>query len=461
MSLPFLDRAAELARLKKALRSAQGSLICLYGRRRLGKSRLIRELCQKRRAGFYTGDERDAVLQRRAVAREIARIAPGFDKVEYPEWEALLERWWLEAPDGAPLVLDEFPSIVSRSPELPSVLQKLVDSPPRPRAVIVCGSSQRMMQGLVLDRSVPLFGRANEILRLEPIGAFWIRRALRLENASRAVEQYAVWGGIPRYWELAREEGGLWDSLRQHVLDPLGVLHNEPDRLLLDETSDLARTASVLHVVARGSHRASEIGARLMLPATALSRPLAHLVELGLLIRDVPFDEPARSGKRSLYRVADPFLRFWFRFVDPNRSRLAAGQVKEVSAEIEEEWPSFLGEAWEALVRSSVARATIAGRRWHPATRWWGRNSAGELLELDVVARSTESAKEILVGEVKLRLSAAEIPRTLAVLRHKAESCPITRGKNVTLALWVLRPKAIRGRKRLVLGAEDVISVLK
>jgi AAA+ ATPase superfamily predicted ATPase len=217
----------------------------------------------------------------------------------------------------------------------------------------------------------------------------------------------------------------------------------------------------VLNVVARGSHRVSEIGARLLLPATALSRPLAHLVELGLLVRDAPFHEPARSGKRSLYRVADPFLRFWFRFVDPNRSRLATGQVREVSAEIEKDWPVFLGEAWESLVRASVPRATIAKRRWHPASRWWGRGSGGEPLELDVVARSTESAKHLLVGEVKLRLSTREVPRALAALRRKAEDCPITRGKNVTLALWLLQPKAERDETGLVLGAEDVISVLK
>ncbi|MCC6898614.1 MAG: ATP-binding protein [Polyangiaceae bacterium] len=460
MALPFLDRTAELQRLRDALRDSRGGLVCVYGRRRLGKSRLIQRLCEGRRATFYTGDERDAVLQRRGLAREMERLIPGFARVEYPEWEALLERWWSAAPSGAPLVLDEFPSIALRSPELPSVLQKLLDER-RGRVVIVCGSSQRMMQGLVLDRAAPLFGRAREIFRLEPLGAYWIRKAFRVKDDSLALEHHAVWGGVPRYWELARDSRGLWDGVRRHVLDPLGVLHDEPERLLLDETSDLARTASVLNVVARGSHRVSEIGARLMLPATTLSRPLARLVELGLLVREVPFDASARDGKVSLYRVGDPFLRFWFRFVDPNRSRLAAGQVEEVSTEIQREWPVFLGEAWESLVRESVPRATIAGKRWHPASRWWGRDASGTQLELDVVARSSESARELLVGEVKLRLSAKEVPRAFAELRDKTDRCPITRGKQVTHALWVLRPGAKLPGEELVLGPREVISVLR
>lgn len=458
MELPFLNRTGELGRLRGALRGS--GLYCLYGRRRLGKSRLIRELYGDRPIAFYTGDERDAVLQRRSVAREIDRVMPGFASVEYPEWEALLERWWRDAPKASPLVLDEFPSIVSRSPELPSVLQKLLDAGPRPRSVVLCGSSQRMMQGLVLDRSAPLFGRAREIIKLEPLGASWLSGALGLRDAAVAVEHYAVWGGVPRYWELARDARDLWDGVRRHVLDPLGVLHHEPDRVLLDETTDLARTASVLNVVARGAHRVSEIGGRLSLPATTLSRPLARLVELGLLARDVPFGTEGRGGKRSLYHVADPFLRFWFRFVDPNRSRLAAGQVDAVAEDIAGQWPTHLGHAWEVLVRDSIARGPIAGTQWHPASRWWGSDARGTPLELDVVARSRKSANQLLVGEAKLRLTAREVPRALAELRDKAARCPVTAGNQLTFALWVLRPSAGAAMAH-VFSAEQVLSVLR
>jgi AAA+ ATPase superfamily predicted ATPase len=458
--LPFLDRTRELQRLGKALRATDGALVCLYGRRRLGKSRLIRELCEKRSVTSYTGDERDAPLQRQAVAREIGRTLTGFDQAQYPDWEALLARWWHDAPKGTALVLDEFPSVVSRSPELPSVLQKLVDAGPRPRSVILCGSSQRMMQGLVLDRSAPLFGRAKEILRLDPIGASFIQEALRVDDPALAVEHHAVWGGIPRYWELARETRGLWPAVREHVLDPLGVLHHEPDRLLLDETSDLARTASVLNVVARGSHRVSQIGARLSLPATALSRPLAQLVELGLLDREVPFGEPAQSSKRSLYRVADPFLAFWFRFVDPNRSRLASEQIDEVETDIRKEWSTYLGHAWECLVRASVPRASIAKQRWQPASRWWGKDQNGNLLEIDVIARAIASPKHLLVGEVKVQLSPRELPRVQAELASKIARCPLTRGKKVTAVIWVLRSESLRKPKALLLGPKDVLSVL-
>jgi len=167
MKLAFIDRREELKRLRQRLSGEESSFLCLYGRRRCGKSRLLQEAMRKRRAVYYVGDERESSLQRRSLARAVAEIIPGFDRVEYPDWDALLERWWREAPGGSVLALDEFPFLVAAGPVLPSLLQKRIDSNRQPPVhVIVCGSSQRMMQGLVLSASAPLYGRAKEILKM-------------------------------------------------------------------------------------------------------------------------------------------------------------------------------------------------------------------------------------------------------------------------------------------------------
>lgn len=441
-TLPFLDRRAELDRLRRAI-STPGALACVYGRRRLGKSRLLLELLRDRPAVYYVGDDRDAPLQRHAVARAIAGVLPGFDEVTYPDWDVLLERWWREAPGGAVLAFDELPGLVTASPELASVLQKHVDRRRGP-STIVCGSSQRMMHGLVLDGSAPLYGRARAILRLTPLGFGWLQRALRIRSAGDAVEHWSVWGGAPRYWELAAEHDDLWEAIGDLVLDPAGVLHREPERLLLDDMQDVARAASVLAVIGQGAHRAMEIGGRLVLPATSLSRPLARLVDLDLIQRELPFGRSLRDTKRTLYRIADPFLRFWFRFVEPNRSRLEAGQVRPVLAEVRLAWRSFLGAAWEDLARSSVARLRIAGRTWKPAARWWGRTPAGPL-ELDIVAEAEDDPRELLVGEAKLALDRTRIAPALASLAARAAGCPDLAGRNITPVLWLVRAP---GRRR-------------
>ena len=208
MKLPFLDRREEVRRLQRLLRRDEGSLGVLYGRRRCGKSRILREIMPARGSVFYVGDEREAALQRTSLAGEIARLLEGFGDVSYPDWEGLLARWWREARRGSVLIVDELPSLVARAPELPSLLQKHIDrDSARGVHLLVAGSSQRMMQGLVLDRSAPLYGRAGEVLDIAPLPAGWIGEAL-------AVEELAGCGhglfGLGRGPQILGAGSGFW-----------------------------------------------------------------------------------------------------------------------------------------------------------------------------------------------------------------------------------------------------------
>ncbi len=439
MKLPFLDRNEEAARFRRLLDRPEGSLGVVYGRRRCGKSRLLREILPPARSVYYVGDDREGSLQRASLATEIGRLLPGFERVTYPDWDALLARWWGEARTGTVLTLDEFPSLVAVAPELPSLLQKYLDrETDRGIHLLLSGSSQRMMQGLVLDRTAPLFGRASEILKISPLPAGWIEEALDLRSPERAIETYAVWGGTPRYWELAGDHPDLPSAIRSLVLSPLGVLFEEPSRLLLDDMRDTTQAASILSLIGQGCHRISEIAGRLGKPVTALSRPLQRLQDMDLVTREQPFEEAPRGGKRTLYKISDPFLRFWFRYVEVNRSRLGAGQVAAVEEEIGQRLGHHIGEIWEELARSSVPLLRLAGKTWGPAGRWWGPGLDRQPLEVDVVAHSADGGS-VLVGEVKWA-APSDPERLLAELEAKARRLPVATGREVVLALWLKAP---------------------
>lgn len=437
--LRFLDRELESSRLKGLYVRREGSLGVLYGRRRCGKSRLLVETLPAGRSVYFVADEREAPLQRAALANEIGRLLPGFERVVYPDWDSLLERWWTSAPPGAVLAMDEFQAMVSGAGELPSLLQRNLDARRASGChLLLAGSSQRMMQGLVLDRTAPLFGRATEFMKISPLPAGWIQAGLGLEGkAIEAVESYATWGGVPRYWELAVEFGNREEALKALVLDPLGVLHREPDLLLLDDVREAAQSASILELVGGGCHRVSEIAGRLGKPASSLSRPLQRLLDLELVRRDRPFATPSRDAKRSLYRVADPFLRFWFRYVAPNRSRLEVRMVDAVANSITRDVSRHVAEVWEDLARASVPRLGLFDREWNPASAWWGPGTDGRRLEVDVVADTTDGAA-LLVGSVKWE-EETRVERTLAELEDAARRLPFARGRAVHLAVWVKR----------------------
>ncbi|MGH9319049.1 MAG: ATP-binding protein, partial [Vicinamibacteria bacterium] len=375
------------------------------------------------------------------------------------DWDSLLARFWNEARPGAVLVLDEFPALVSAARELPSLLQKRVDREGfRGIHLVLSGSSQRMMQGLVLDRTAPLFGRATEILKVAPLPAGWIQPALRLRDPIEAVRAFAVWGGIPRYWELAADFPDLETALDQLALSPLGVLYEEPTTLLLDDTRDTAQAASLLSLIGQGCHRLSEIAGRLQKPATSLSRPLQRLIDLDLVRRDVPFGVSPRSAKRTRYQIADPFLRFWFRFVEPNRSRLEAGRTAAVAKDVKRDFSHHVSSLWEELARASVPRREILAERFGPASRWWGAGVDKKPMELDIVAES-EDGKSLLLGEVEWS-DDIDAVRLVAELRHKAENLPFGEGRDVRLAMWTKRTARTSGDVK-AFSPRSVLEVLR
>ena len=242
------------------------------------------------------------------------------------------------------------------------------------------------------------------------------------------------------------------------VLNPLGVLYREPERLLSDQMRDTRQAASLLSIISQGCHRLSEIAARLEKPATSLTRPLAILVDLGLIIREIPFGASLRDSKRSLYSIADPFLRFWLKFVEPNRSLLEAGLIDGVVNTVVKQWPQYVGTIWEQLSRQSVPYLSINGRQWKPASRWWGKDIDGELMEFDIVSSAFDNDEDVLVGEAKTSCSAKEIERLLTNLKSKTLRCPVLKGKNISCALWIMKGV---GKGKNVFTADEVVGALK
>lgn len=316
MKRRFYNRDDETRRLKKFVASGNAGLAAVYGRRRCGKSTLLQRVLSRQDV-YFQADQRESPLQLEAVARALSRQLRDFGAVKYRGWDELLTSLYARTDRLLHVCLDEFPYLVQADPALPSILQKHLDRPEGQVAWFLCGSSQRMMHGLVMDRKAPLYGRAREIIKVEPLSAGWLMTALGV-NAADAVKACATWGGVPRYWELASEYKSQEEALTDLVWSPRGVLHEEPGRLLLDDLRSAVQPYSILSLIGTGCHRPSEIAARMGKPLSSLARPLAQLCDLGYVRRDVPFGENRKKTRRALYRLNDPFLRFFFRFVLPH-----------------------------------------------------------------------------------------------------------------------------------------------
>ncbi len=381
MSLPFVNREAELAELDAAAR--KGGLVVVYGRRRVGKTRLLRHWLERHDGLYSQAIEASRALQ---IAQVFEDVRPRLDTQLVPKtWPELFEILRLQRRKWA-LCLDELPYLTATDPTLPSQLQRWIDDGlPAGCLLLLAGSSTRMMHDLFLHRAAPLYGRARKLVQVQPMDYAAFCRACHLDAADMdAFEQFACVGGVPRYWEFVEPE---YDAVRLAsalYFDFAPYMEEEPQRLLRDEGIHGVNALAVLEAIGRGAERPSEIAARLGTAQTNLSRLFQHLMDASVLVRELPFGESERSTKRSLYRISDPALRFFYRVYSPHRS-LWRGHPLAVRRKLIHDHA--------ATVFEDVCRARYPGAR-----RYWERD-----LEIDLVAPDPDDASGLVVAEVKWR----------------------------------------------------------
>lgn len=435
--MDFVDRKEEQKRIKEALDMRKPSLVVIYGRRRLGKSTLIKKVITNQDV-YFLADRSEKEHQITLLAKMFSEKFPEFDRVTYPDWESILLAANYRTKSKFTLCLDEFPYLVEQSPELPSVLQKLIDNHELKYNLILCGSSQNMMYGLFLDATAPLYGRTDELIKLVPLKIPYMRKALNLDSTA-AVEEYAVWGGVPRYWELREHLSSLREALWRNVLSANAPLFEEPIKLLQDDVRDIVKTSTIMSFIAMGANRLSEIAARCNEPATNLSRPLKKLIDLGFLEKEIPFRADEKNAKKSLYKIADPFLSFYFQFLVPNRSFIELDRQQPIEQMLLIQFPKYVSMQWETLCRKAVTGNIIDGILYGRAYRWWGSvmNEEGypEQMELDVVAESLDK-KYLLVGECKWT-SHENVRQLITQLIRKARLLPFISDHTIVPVLFL------------------------
>jgi AAA+ ATPase superfamily predicted ATPase len=409
--MEFVNRDAELRELDAAAK--RGGLLVVFGRRRIGKTRLLRQWLQARDGLYSQAIEAQRDMQ---IQQVFADLRPQLETQLVPKtWPELLEILALQKRRWV-LCLDEFPYLTAVDASLPSRLQKWLDhSLPRGCLLIVAGSSTRMMNDLFLHRAAPLYGRARKLLHVRPMDypAFCDACDLRSGDPD-SFEKFACVGGIPKYWEFVetgQDAVALAESL---YFDYAPYMEQEPQRLLRDEGVIGLNAVAVLQAVGRGAERPSEIASRLGTAQTNLSRLLQQLLDGSILTRELPFGESVRSTKRILYRIQDPTMRFWFRVFSPHQSR----------------WHSYAATEKRKLIHDHAATVfeDVCRARFPGAQRYWESN-----IELDLVAPDPDDRRRLLVAEVKWRrLTVAERKNVRRELESKWSRCSLrTRHRKV------------------------------
>ncbi len=403
--MSFWNRSEEMGRIQREL--GRGRFGYVTGRRRVGKSALLEEAC-RRFGGFYhqavEGTPQQQLLH---LSEELRESLPIFHDIVPRGWN---EFFRLLSKEKLPklLVFDEFPYWVSGDPALPSILQKWVDHelPKAKTLMLVSGSSQAMLHSQFLDQAAPLYGRTSLHLDLQPMGYAWFCRALGYDVAApESFARFSLVGGVPHYWRLL-PKAPLLDQAQLLYFDPSAILAEEPVRIVRDEGITGTLPKAILDLVGRGVSKPSELASRIGTAQGNLSRPLALLLELGLIHRQLPFGESSRTTKRVFYQVQDPALSFYYAVYLPFRAR----------------WPALSREERMQILRQHVSRQweDFCRQAYPGSARYWQADVA-----LDLVCR-IKRKERVLVAECKWgRLSAGEEESLKKNLRERFERSPL------------------------------------
>jgi len=360
--MDFIGREKELRVLSDAHRAKESAFLPVYGRRRVGKSFLLRRFLTGRPGIYYLGKQAPAELQRRELLEEAAQRLdePLLAQIRTENWRDVL-RAIVRSYHGEEklvLVLDEFQWMAEASPELPSVLQELWDLEWQSKqrvTLILCGSYIGFMEREVLGEKSPLFGRRTGQILLRP---FRYREAALFHPRFSLVDQartYFVCGGMPYYLQQFESDRSFEQNLVRHVLTESSPLYREPEFLLREELREVSSYAGILSALAAGKNVPSAIADASGLEARKLPYYLQQLQELGFVDRRYPLDGKKPSARQVRYELLDPLLRFWYRFVFPHTSALELRGPEATFRELfRPQLDSYLGHAFERLAREAL-----------------------------------------------------------------------------------------------------------
>lgn len=415
----FTDRQSELAYLDELLtrrRPGPAQLILLYGRRRVGKTSLLLEWCARNDTPYtyWAAEKESPDLQRRKLYARIQNLplrqAPLFDN-----WAEL---WTAVAAIMGDrrhiLILDELPYAAESDPATLSALQHAWDAHFQHSNVVIvlCGSQVKAMETLQLHQS-PLFGRLTGQWYLEPLPFSALRDFFPAWSAEERVAAYGIVGGVPAYLNWLDPASGVTDNIRHTMLAGGSMFLAEPTFLLYDEVREPQSYLAVLKAIGLGMHTLSEISNHALIATSHLSVYLQRLQDLKLVERRLPAAlSPAkrRISRLGRYHLADPFFRFYFRFIAPFYEYLPY-DIERVLDRVRQDLRAFIGgTAFEDLSRQWVIAQSRAGvLQLRPAIvgAHWSRK-----VQIDVAAPDWET-RRILVGECKW----GEAPVDRAVVR--------------------------------------------
>ena len=403
----FYDRCNELEFLKEKYDGlTKGEFGVLYGRRRMGKSELLRKFLKtiKTKKIYVNVIDSNKKNFMKTLSKKIeVTFGETFKVTEWGEFfEYLAEK---TKDESLVFVIDEFQRINSFSQDFIFALQEYLDMYLKKRKImiIICGSSMSMMHKLALEEKGPLYGRKTFEYALKQFKYLDFREMFKEFSEEEKIKIFSIFGGTPKYLDDFKLEGlDIIKGFEKLVLSDKEILFEEPINALKFELKNPERYISILRAISKGKVETKEIADELGLNNYEIT---SYLKNLSDLLDIIEFNNPLFGKKRMMrYKIKDNFFRFWYRFVYPYREHIEIGITKPVTDRINKEIGDYCGKIFEDIIKEFFI--FMNGKKllnkkieFSECGKWW---EGGEDIDLVLKSRSKTTFIEIKYKEKKV-----------------------------------------------------------
>ena len=435
----------------------KAALVLLYGRRRVGKTRLVQEFMKdKHGLYFYVPN-----AEEKTILTEFSRTVETefFEGFRFVDFASFMEYLVKKCAANGVVAFDEFQRLTNIGGAI-SMLQKYWDEKLSKTKclLILSGSSIGSIRRVALRGDAPLYGRRTATLKIEPLKYLDLLQWFKKYSAEELVTIYGSFGGTPAYLEHIDDNLSVEENIVEKILSKRSPLHDEPEMLLMEEIRAPQRYMDILSVIARGKNTISEIA-----DATGLSRENATtymktLEILDLIERVTPVTDP--EAKRGLYKIRDPFFSFWFGFVRPNKRQLELELEKNVWHSIREEFKAHLGRIFEDIcteVLVEMTKKNLLPVHVEKIGKWWWKET-----EIDIVGLEDKSKKALAIEAKLTEVNYQEAKRLLSELSIKAKQIRNTKECILgVMAKKIGNKEKIRDEGFIALDLQDMANLRK
>jgi hypothetical protein len=409
--MSFINREQELKVLNEKWQSNIVQFFIIYGKRRVGKTELIKQFIKDKSAIYFLADKRTTADQ----LRELGQIVGSYFKDEilikngFGDWIEVFSYLKTKTTD-MPLVfvIDEYPYLTENDKSTSSLFQKGWDEYLKNTKIflILSGSSIAMMESETLNQSAPLFGcRTGQIL-VDPLNFSQSRKFFPENSFSDFLNIYTITGGMPAYLKQFVDGDDLSEEIKKKIFTKTAFLYNEVEFTLKEELRETKNYLAILRAIALGKRKLSEIVNEVGLDKATVNKYLSVLINLRLVEREIPIteDKPHKS-RRGLYKISDNFFVFWFQYIFPYKSYLEMDNYDYVlekmfnglkyNDKVNSGFKSIIAQVYERVAVELLITWQNKIFAFERVGRYWDSNQ-----EIDVVGFSS-SEKKVIFGECK------------------------------------------------------------